>query len=307
MALRTYLATEIALDHADGLLTRRDALHKLGLLGLTTAAASTLLASCSSAAPPAAAPSAAPAPPASSAAATPTRAGLRRRRGTRPHPGRDLPRRHRHDVRRLRGRGHPRGAVLVVHENRGLTDHIRAVAGRLAGDGYSALAPDLLSRRGHRRRAPPTPPRRSARIRTEPTSSPTCAAGLTSWAAARPGAKLGIDRVLLRRRHGVAAARRRRAAGWRPRSRSTARPRTRPTSPGSQAAVLGVFAELDARVNAGRDTLEAALTAAGLTHEIVTVPGRGPRVLQRHRSALQRGGGGAGLPAVLDWFGAHLT
>ena len=48
MALRTYLATEIALDHADGLLSRRDALHKLGLLGLTTAAASTLLASCSS-------------------------------------------------------------------------------------------------------------------------------------------------------------------------------------------------------------------------------------------------------------------
>ena len=42
MALRTYLATEIALDHADGLLTRRDALHKLGLLGLTTAAASTV-------------------------------------------------------------------------------------------------------------------------------------------------------------------------------------------------------------------------------------------------------------------------
>ena len=61
MALRNYLATEIALDHADGLLSRRDALHKLGLLGLSTVAASSLLASCSSeAAPPAAAPSAAP-------------------------------------------------------------------------------------------------------------------------------------------------------------------------------------------------------------------------------------------------------
>ena len=42
----------------------------------------------------------------------------------------------------------PKGAVLVVHENRGLTDHIRAVAGRLAGDGYTTLAPDLLSRAG---------------------------------------------------------------------------------------------------------------------------------------------------------------
>ena len=40
------------------------------------------------------------------------------------------------------------GAVLVVHENRGLTDHIRSVAGRLAASGYSALAIDLLSAEG---------------------------------------------------------------------------------------------------------------------------------------------------------------
>ena len=65
MALRSYLATEIAIDHADGLLSRRDALHKLGLLGLTAVAASGLLASCSSEAPsaaPGAPPSAARAP-----------------------------------------------------------------------------------------------------------------------------------------------------------------------------------------------------------------------------------------------------
>ena len=48
----------------------------------------------------------------------------------------------------------PKGAVLVVHENRGLTDHIRAVTGRLAGDGYTALAPDLLSRAGGTAGAP---------------------------------------------------------------------------------------------------------------------------------------------------------
>ncbi len=41
-----------------------------------------------------------------------------------------------------------RGAVLVVHENRGLNDHIRSVAGRLAASGYSALAIDLLSAEG---------------------------------------------------------------------------------------------------------------------------------------------------------------
>ena len=42
----------------------------------------------------------------------------------------------------------PRGGVLVIHENRGLNDSVRAIAGRLAGSGYSALAIDLLSAEG---------------------------------------------------------------------------------------------------------------------------------------------------------------
>ena len=42
----------------------------------------------------------------------------------------------------------PRGGVLVIHENRGLTEHIRTVAGRFAASGYSALALDLLSEEG---------------------------------------------------------------------------------------------------------------------------------------------------------------
>ncbi len=36
-------------------------------------------------------------------------------------------------------------AVLVIHENRGLTDWVRSVADRLAENGYIAIAPDLLS------------------------------------------------------------------------------------------------------------------------------------------------------------------
>ena len=41
----------------------------------------------------------------------------------------------------------PNGAVLVIHENRGLTPHIRSIPPRLAADGY-ALAIDLLSAEG---------------------------------------------------------------------------------------------------------------------------------------------------------------
>jgi len=39
-------------------------------------------------------------------------------------------------------------AVVVVHENRGINDHIRDVARRLAKQGYVVVAPDYLSRKG---------------------------------------------------------------------------------------------------------------------------------------------------------------
>ena len=38
--------------------------------------------------------------------------------------------------------------VIVIHENRGLTDHFQDVARRFAKEGFAALAPDLLSRAG---------------------------------------------------------------------------------------------------------------------------------------------------------------
>jgi carboxymethylenebutenolidase len=39
-------------------------------------------------------------------------------------------------------------AVIVVHENRGINDHMRDVAHRIAKEGYVALVPDYLSRGG---------------------------------------------------------------------------------------------------------------------------------------------------------------
>ncbi len=42
--IQKYLAEEVAEDHADGLVSRREALRRLGLLGLGGAAAASLLA-----------------------------------------------------------------------------------------------------------------------------------------------------------------------------------------------------------------------------------------------------------------------
>lgn len=39
-------------------------------------------------------------------------------------------------------------AVMVIHENRGLNEHTRDVARRFAAEGFLALAPDILSRKG---------------------------------------------------------------------------------------------------------------------------------------------------------------
>jgi carboxymethylenebutenolidase len=46
-------------------------------------------------------------------------------------------------------------AIIVIHENAGLSDHIRDVARRLADQGYVALAPDYLSRLGGTMKANP--------------------------------------------------------------------------------------------------------------------------------------------------------
>lgn len=44
--LQRYIAEEIATDHVDGLLTRREAMRRLALLGLGSAAAAALIAAC---------------------------------------------------------------------------------------------------------------------------------------------------------------------------------------------------------------------------------------------------------------------
>ena len=107
----------------------------------------------------------------------------------------------------------PRGAVLVIHENRGLTPHIRSIPPRLAADGYTALAIDLLSEEGGTASLP-SEGDATAALGNAPTERMIAdlRAGLDELGRRAPEAKLADDRVLLRRRDDVAAARGRRAA-----------------------------------------------------------------------------------------------
>jgi carboxymethylenebutenolidase len=197
----------------------------------------------------------------------------------------------------------PKGAVLVVHENRGLTDHIRAVAGRLAGDGYTALAPDLLSRAGG----------------TAGAGDATAVLGGISEADLVADLRSSLAE-LGRRASGATLG----AVGfcfgggmvWQllnsgPSELAAAVPfyGPAPDDPrftGTKAAVLGIFAEQDARVNAGRDTLDRALTTAGVTHEFVTEPGAGHAFFNDTGQRYNPTAAADAYRRLLAWFGTHL-
>jgi len=146
---QAYLAQEFAEDYQEGRLSRRDALKLIGSVTGSLVLAEGFLAGCAPAAPLTAtalgAPSAsetsssqpaADTVPADDAAIV---AGPVRFAGE----GGDL------DAYLARPKGEgPFAVVLVCHENRGLTEHIRDVTRRLGKAGYVALAIDLLSRLG---------------------------------------------------------------------------------------------------------------------------------------------------------------
>jgi carboxymethylenebutenolidase len=167
--------------------------------------------------------------------------------------------------------------VLICHENRGLTEHIRDVARRYAVEGYIACALDLLSRNGGMATvADPaeipgmlsnTDPQvfvddfKSALTyyqtqpfvdATRPAMTGYCFGGGITWLASTQMPEL-----------------------------KAAAPYYGPPPPLDQvpnitAAVLGIYSDDPGDfANEGRDELEAALTEAGVTFEFIIYPGTG--------------------------------
>jgi carboxymethylenebutenolidase len=76
--------------------------------------------------------------------------------------------------------------------------------------------------------------------------------------------------------------------------------------PNIKAAVFGVYAELDERINAGKDPLEQALVAAGTTYQMKVYPGvnhafhndTGERYVETQANEAWQD--------TLAWFGQHL-
>jgi carboxymethylenebutenolidase len=200
----------------------------------------------------------------------------------------------------------PRGAVLVIHENRGLNDHIRSVVGRFAAAGYSALALDLLSEEGGTEALGDVANATAALGNTPPERFVTdMRSALDELARRAPGAAIGAIGFCF-------------GGGMMWRLVASGDPRLVAVAPfygplpqgadftGSGAAVLGVYGALDARVNATQADAEAALTAAGLTHELVTFPGANHAFFNDTGANYDAEAAAAAWTQVLDWFGEYL-
>jgi carboxymethylenebutenolidase len=268
--LQRYLAEEIAEDHAEGHLTRREAVRRLGLLGLSASAASALLAKFATEAP------AAP-------------VATKRRRGSvmtewAPVATQAI------EFQGANGTllaafapaARPRGALLVIHENRGLTAHIKNVAGRYAAGGFSALALDLLSEEGGTDALPDDAARQAALAAAPPERfDQDMKDAVTELRRRLPRKRIGAIGFCF----GGAMVWRLLAAGEK--RVAAAAPYYGPFPEGgdlrgARAAVFAVYAGNDARVNATQAAAAAALVAARLPHEIATFRGVDETVLVNH-------------------------
>ena len=305
MAFEEYVQSEIVADCAEGLLTRREAMRRLMLLGVGAAAAGTLLAGCgddsskpksapaSSSGPSstttAAGGSAAPVGPAPLATEAVTFAG----------PGGQL-------KGSWSAAPAPKGAALIIHENQGLTPHFVSLPGRLAASGYSALAVDLLSRKGG-------------------TGAFTDSGAATAALTGLPLPDLVADMraaldELLRRAGAHTPGTMGFCFGgglvWSLLSAGEARlaaavPFYGPLPPSpdfskAKAAVLAFYGETDARVNGTRDAAVAALEAAKLPHEIKVEPGAGHAFFNETKPSFVPAAAADAYTRLLDWFGRYL-
>jgi carboxymethylenebutenolidase len=202
--------------------------------------------------------------------------------------------------------------VVAVHDNRGMSNWIRAVADQLAADGFIAIAPDLLSGLDVPRDEAGDSHPDSVRAKIGQVDQATrdrFIQAVGEWGTQQPGAtsKYGIvgfcwggSTVFA---HAVAAPPTLGAVvvyygGSPPPDRlGTVR-----------APILGLYGEDDARVNQTVPPAKQALDAAGRTFEAHTFPGAGHGFT---RSQEGRDGANAAAvqkawPLTVAWFRTHL-
>jgi carboxymethylenebutenolidase len=301
--LQRYIAEEIATDHVDGLLSRREALRRLSLLGVGTAAATALIAACSenkqqtvSDAP------ATSTEPATAGAAPPgSEKALSTAPITWPGPQGEL-------QAAWAEAPNARGGVLVIHENKGLNDWVRSVAGRFAGVGYSALAIDLLSAQGGTAKFT-DPAEATAALGNIPPEQlvANLKSGVGELQRRVPDKKIAVVGFCM----GGGLVWQLLAAGTPELAAAVPFYGPAPENPdfaGSKgAAVLAFYGALDDRVNKTEPVAKAALEKAGLVHELVTEPDANHAFFNDTGDRYNETAAADAWRRVQDWFGKYLV
>jgi carboxymethylenebutenolidase len=197
-------------------------------------------------------------------------------------------------------------AVLICHENRGLTLHIQDVARRFAKAGYAALAVDLLSREGG-----------TARVDSDAVSG-----ALTSAGAARHVGDFAAAFDYLQTQDFVDSGRIAMngycfggGITW---QAATELQGLKATAafygpapdlnkvPAIKAAAFGVYAELDKRITDAMPALRDALDATTVTHQLTVYPGVDHAFHNDTGDRYNEAQATAAWNDTLSWFGQHV-
>ncbi|MGH9278088.1 MAG: dienelactone hydrolase family protein [Acidimicrobiales bacterium] len=295
-----YLAEEVAENCADGHLNRREAMRQLSFLGFSTVAASALLAACGSDDDESASSQGSTTPPTTvSSGPTTTGPPLATENITWQGNGITM-------MGVYAKAASPKGAVLVIHENRGITDFVRTMTGKLAASGYTALAVDLLSAQGGTAALPDQAQLQSALTQNASTrSTEDMKSALIELGKRAPGLKQAAIGFCF----GGNMTWQLLAAGDPP-----------PLTAGvpyygqltgddlskTKAAVMSVYAELDTRVNANREAATSAMEKARLVHQVKTYPGVQHAFMNNTGANYNQQQADAAYADMMAWFGTHL-
>jgi carboxymethylenebutenolidase len=201
----------------------------------------------------------------------------------------------------------PFPAILLIHENRGLTDHIRDVARRFAKVGYTGLAVDLLSRVGGTSQFADEAEVTTAISALDQEGVISDLKSSVTWLEEQPYVQAGrIGGIGWCWGGGQA---------WR---LATKEPRMKAVVafygpnppledvPDIQAAVLGIYGGEDQRIMAQEPELEAALAAAGKTYEMQVFEGANHAFFNDTGERFDPEAARAAWSYTLDWFHKYL-
>ncbi|HEX5418044.1 MAG TPA: dienelactone hydrolase family protein [Chloroflexota bacterium] len=199
----------------------------------------------------------------------------------------------------------PLPAVLVCHENRGLTEHILDVTRRLGKAGYVALAVDLLSRDGGTAKVDP------AQVAANLTANPDqnvadFQAGFT-YLQTLPEVKKGATGMIgfcfgggvtwlsIEQIPGIKAA----VPFYGPNP-------PLPEVSKIQAAVLGIYGGADQRIDAGIPAIEQAMKDNGKVFEKIVYPGANHAFNNDTGASWNPDAAYDAWAKTLDWFKKYL-